>query len=81
MRQRGLPRLIGLHLRGDHEILPAEDHQRRQGDGEEHIVAIAVHEPISRVRMFGDGIEARRAAEPGDGMTAQDAPDRQKKPA
>ena len=46
MRQRGLPRLIGFHLRGDHEILPAEDHQRRQGDGEEHIVAIAVHEPI-----------------------------------
>ena len=37
MRQRGLARLLGLHLRRGDEILPAEQHQRRQRDGEEQI--------------------------------------------
>ena len=34
MRQHGLTRLLGLHLRRGDEILPAEQHQRRQRDGE-----------------------------------------------
>jgi hypothetical protein len=43
MRQYGLARLLGLHLRLGDEILPGEQHQRRQADGEKKIF-VAVHE-------------------------------------